>query len=98
MCTKSAVFWICKVLIRIDQKIWYYQPFPKRQVLDFSKLKEVADESFKFDENGRKFSKRVEYTVGKGRIARYKQFLFPTVFSKGLYCRHVNTWACLRKG
>ena len=28
---------------------------------------------------------------GKGEIARYEQFLlFPTVFSKDLYCRHVK--------
>ena len=42
--------------------------FPKRQILDSSKLKEFADANFKFDENGRKFSKRVENTVGKGEI------------------------------
>ena len=36
------------------------------------------DDNFKFDENGRKFSKRLENTVGKGEIARYEQFLlFP---------------------
>ena len=40
-----------------------------------SKLKEFADNNFIFDENGRKFSKRVEKTVGKGEIARYKQCL-----------------------
>ena len=28
-----------------------------------------------FDENGRKFSKRVENTVGKGEIACHEQFL-----------------------
>ena len=28
-------------------------------------MKELADEHFKFDENGRKFSKRVENSVGK---------------------------------
>ena len=27
------------------------------------------------DKNGRKFSKRVENTMGKGEIARYEQFL-----------------------
>ena len=47
-------------------------PFPKRQILDSSKLKEFADDNFKFDENDRKFSKRVENTVGKGEIARYE--------------------------
>ena len=32
-------------------------PFPKRQILDSSKLKELADYNFKFDENCWKFSK-----------------------------------------
>ena len=51
--------------------------------LDSSKLKEVADDNLKFDENGRKFSKRVENTVGKGEIACDKQFLlFPQCFQK----------------
>ena len=45
------------------------------QILDSSKLKEIAEDNFKFDENGRQFSKRVENTGGKGEIARYKQFL-----------------------
>ena len=40
-----------------------------------SKLLEFADDNFRFDENGRKFSKRVENTVGKVEIARYEQFL-----------------------
>ena len=56
---------------------------PKRQILDSSKLKELADDSFKFDENGRKFSKKVENAVGKGEIARHEQFLlFPQCFQK----------------
>ena len=42
----------------------------RRQILDSSKLKEFADDNFKFDENGRKLSKWVENTVGKGEIAR----------------------------
>ena len=41
-------------------------PFPKRQILQSSKLKKFADDNFKFDENGGKFSERVENTVGKG--------------------------------
>ena len=57
------------------------QPFPKRKILDSSKLKEYADDNLNFDENGKKFSKRVENTVGKGKIARYEQFLlFPPCF------------------
>ena len=52
-------------------------------ILDCSNQKKFADDNFKFDENGRKFSERVENTVGKGEIARYKQFLlFPQCFQK----------------
>ena len=46
-------------------------PFPKRPILKSSKLKAVADDNFKLDENGRRFCNRVENTVGKGEIARY---------------------------
>ena len=49
-------------------------------------MKEFADDNFRFDENGRKFSKRVENTVGKGEIARYEQFLlFPQCFQKACF-------------
>ena len=53
----------------------HFNRFPKRQILDSSKLKDFADDDFKFDENSRKISKRVENIVGKGEIARYEQFL-----------------------
>ena len=57
--------------------------FPKRLILDSSKLKEFADDNFKFDENGRKFSKPVENTVVKGEIVRNEQFLLlPLCFKK----------------
>ena len=46
-------------------------------------LKKFADDIFKFDENNRKFYKRIENTVGKGDTARYKQFLlFPWCFQE----------------
>ena len=35
-------------------------------------MKEFADDNFKFDENSRKFSKRVEMTVGESEIACYE--------------------------
>ena len=74
---------ICKT----SPNLWIHKSSPKRQVLDSSKFTQFADEKYKFDENGRKFSKRVENTLGKGEMARYEQFLiFPTVFSKDLYC------------
>ena len=76
-------------------------PFPKRarQILGSSKLREIADDNFKHDENDRKFSKREENNAGKGEIARHEQFLlFPPCFQKTCMCRHVKTRACLGKG
>ena len=50
------------------------------------KLKEFADDNFKFDENSRKSSKWVENTAGKGEIARYEQFLLlPQCFQKACF-------------
>ena len=47
---------------------------------------DFADDNLKFEENGRKLSKRVENTVGKGEIARYEQFLiFPQCFQKACF-------------
>ena len=61
---------------------------PNDKILDFSKLKEFADDNFKFDKNGRKLSKWVENTVGKEEIARYEQFLlFPQCFQKAHFPR-----------
>ena len=49
-------------------------------------MKEFADDNFKFDKNGRKLSKQVENTVGKGEIARNEQFLlFPQCFQKACF-------------
>ena len=55
-------------------------------ILDSSKLKEFADDNFRYDDNGRKLSKQVENTVGKGEIACYQQFLlFPHCFQKACF-------------
>ena len=46
-------------------------------------MKDFADDNSTSDENHGKFSKRVENTVEKREIARYKQFLlFPQCFQK----------------
>ena len=53
-------------------------PLPDDKILERSKLKLSADDNYKFNENSRKLSKRVENTVGKGEIAHYEKFLlFP---------------------
>ena len=71
--------------------------------MDSSKVKEFADDNFKFDTSGRKFSKRVTDTAGKGKKkkknARYEQCLsFPTVISKDLNYRHVKSRSCFGRG
>ena len=61
-------------------------PLPNDKILDRSKLKQSADDNFKFHENSRKFSKRIENTVGKGEIARHEQFLLlPQCFQKACF-------------
>ena len=69
--------------------------------MDSSKPKEFADDNFKFDENGRKLSKWVENTVGKGEIARYEQFLlFPQCFQKACFpglSKGVIVWECVKR-
>ena len=75
-------------------------PLPDDKNLDRSKLKQSADDNFKFDENNRKLSKRVENTVGKGEIAGYKQFLlFPQCFQKACFpgaSKGVIVWEWVR--
>ena len=78
-----------------------HSPITRRQILDSSKLKEFADDNFKFDENGRKLSKRVENMVGKGEIARNEQFLlFPQCFQKACFpvaSKGVMVWEWVKR-
>ena len=73
-------------------------PFPNGK-FKTSKLREFADDNFKFDENGRKFLKQVENTVEKGEISPYEQFLIsPQWFQKTCrYSRHIKIKARLGK-
>ena len=71
-------------------------PLPDNKISDGSKLKQSADDNFKFDENSKKLSKWVENTAGKGEIAHYEQFLlFPQCFQKACFTgasRGVIVW------
>ena len=73
----------CCCPLREYSDYYWSERFPNQQILDSSKVKEFADNIFKFDENVRRLSKQVENTLGKGEIACYKQFLlFPQCFQK----------------
>ena len=65
-----------------------FNPLPDDKILDWSKLKQFADDNFEFDVNSRKFSILVENAVGKGEVTRYEQFLlFPQCFQKTCFPR-----------
>ena len=83
-CRRRRKYWFPAILCNSTLTLTFSQTTNLRLFqTDFSKLEEFADDNFKFDENGRKFSKRIENTVGKGAIAHYVQFLlFPQLFQK----------------
>ena len=55
------------------------------QSLDRTKVKDIVDDDFKFDENGREFSERVENTHDGKRCCSLRAIApFPAVFSKFL--------------
>ena len=76
-------------------------PLPDK-ILDRSNLKQSADNNFKFHENSRKFSKRVQNTGDKGEIARYEQsLLFPQCFQKARFLgasKGVIVWEWVKGG
>ena len=72
-----------KIIFLLTLKLNVGWPFPKRQILDSSKLKKITDDNFKFDRNGKEVSKQVKNTAGEGENACYEQFLlFPQCFQK----------------
>ena len=80
-------------------------PFPRRHILDSSKPKKFADDNLKFDENSRKFSKRVKTLWEKGKLLVTSNFCFShSVFKrlemqtrkiKGLFGKGLNLYKSL---
>ena len=69
--------------ISVLQNTMQINPFPNAKFQTLPNWKQLQTDNFKFGENGRKFSIRVENTVGKGEIACYEQFLlFQQCFQK----------------
>ena len=57
--------------------------FPNDKFWTLTVWKSLHSNNRKFDENGRKLSKRIDNTIGKGEIANNEQFLlFPLWFKK----------------
>ena len=70
-------------------------PITRQQNSGSFKIEKFADDNFKFVQNGRKLSKRVENTLGNGEIAHYKQFLlFPQCFQNACFLGHQKVLLC----
>ena len=82
----------------------------KRQNVGDSKLKELANDNFKFDENGKKLFKRVRNTVGKGEISLllvmsnfsfshsvFKRLLLQTLKNQGLFGKGLKLLICNKR-
>ena len=80
ICSQSGS--IFTFLKNISGFFWHFSTLSQTTNFKLFETEGVADDNFKLDENGRKFSKPVKNTV----------------FSKDLYCRHVKTRAYFGKG
>ena len=58
---------------------------PNDKILDWSKLKAFADDNLNAIKKLKYVLGWVENMVGKGKNAGFQHFLFPTMFSKGLF-------------
>ena len=62
-----------------------FYPFSKRQILDSSKVKELADDNFKFDKNGRKVLQMGrKYCGEKEKLLVTSNFSFSYSVFKGI--------------
>ena len=61
-----------------------FNSFPERQILDSSKLKEFADNNFRFHENGGKFYKKARKHCGKRRNCSFVWYLSSEQMKKKL--------------
>ena len=74
------------------------EPITTRQILHSSKLKEFADDNFKFDENGRVIQMGRKHCGKRRNCSSQAISPFSTVFSKGLFPRGVKRCHCVGMG
>ena len=85
-CLKSQITWQLSEIPYLVKELCkepFFLLFPKQQTLDSPILKEFADDNFKFDENGRKFTQMpIEVLLEKKRLFLTSNIFFPSVFRR----------------
>jgi hypothetical protein len=80
----------------IEFRVWpFVWPITSRQILDSSKLKEFADDNFKFDENGKKAIQTGRKHCGKRLVSQGRQkvsFCWNGLNVKYKIQIHLHTW------
>ena len=89
---------MAKILSFDKEIISIFNTFSKQKILDSSKLKEIANNNFEFGENGKKFFKQVDKTVGNVEIVPCEQFLFSHTIFKRLVLPTCKNQGLFRKG
>ena len=92
--------------LHIFFKYWTSQHFfsldkelnSSRHILDSSELKEFADDNFKCNENGSKFSKKVQNILGKQKLLVTSNFSFSHSVLKSLVLQTRKNQSLLWKG
>ena len=75
-----------------------FNPLQKGKILDWFKMKALADDKVNIAEIIISLSNRVENIVRKGENAGFQHFShFPTMFSKALFFRIVKSRDCVVK-
>ena len=94
-CLKSQVTWqlseIPYLVNELCKEPSFFSLFPKRQILDGPILKEFADDNFKFDENGRKFTQMpIEILLEKKKLLLTSNIFFLSVFKRLKLQTHIT--------
>ena len=77
----------------------YFNPLPDNKILDWSKLKALADDKINVVQKLKFVEGRVENIVGKGENAGYQHFLLsPQCFQESFKLGVVKSRDCMVKG
>ena len=78
-----------------SQSVFYPWPFPKRQILDSSKIEVFANDNFKSDKKKAEGSPKTLWE--KEKLLVTSNFSLPTVFWKDSFYKYIKTRPCLGK-